>query len=446
MIQKKVKVTSLGKSFDSTFPPYFPNKLPKKNWLSSFTDAFSLHVYTERYVNKGAYHSYRHFSDVTKRFRPLDGEKMFLLPYFLLSDDLLKTYISKPNSFLVRWFKKFSGVPFFVHPDILASYKTKNTKLLLKSKIAGWVTAIPTASTRTLLINFDNQVYMVKVDMSGKRLGRLTRQLPQRSVQRSQIIHDLLQKIPKSEFPQSFAYFPEPMGVGYSDIAGDLGNLYREYEVCPKSKKTRWMLPLFSLYSQDIKNPGNELIIEQLIRYSGLSPLDFFENKVVFPYIYNAFFMAFKKGLMFGPHPQNVLVELDDKFNITRFIYRDLQTVIIDADLRKQLGFVDSFPPEAKIIASWQAGLDRKLEYSCFYDHRMAYQTLEEIILAIAAKYPASIHELQEVVKKVYSKVVELLDINQDEYFPKDGYYLYSDGLMENNIMKPVFFNNPPYR
>ena len=46
-----------------------------------------------------------------------------------------------------------------------------------------------------------------------------------------------------------------------------------------------------------------------------MNPVDFFEQKIVRPYIYNAFFMAFKYGLLLEPHPQNVLIELDENFN-----------------------------------------------------------------------------------------------------------------------------------
>ena len=329
---------------------------------------------------------------------------------------------------------------------MLETYKKLGSKRLLKSRVASWVTAVPTASTRTMIIDLSGEIQMIKVDMSGKRLGRLTRQLTQKSVRRSQIIHDLLRKIPEDRLPGSFAYFPEVLGVTYNEVAGDLGNIYREYQIFPRTNKKCWILPLFSLYSQDVRNPGNELVVEQLIRYSGLDPVSYFEQRIVRPYIYNAFFMAFKYGLLFEPHPQNVLIELDENFQTTRFVYRDLQTVIVDADLRKELGFNDSFPLETKIIASWQDGLNKKLEYSSFYDHRMAYQTIEEVILAIAAKYPAHIAELQKIVKKVFWEVLEEFGVNADNFFPKDTYYLYKDGMMKDNVMEPVPFNNPPYR
>jgi len=446
MISNMVNISLSGIIESCQYPPIAPRNLPKKDWLKSFTDTLALHTYMERYVNKGAYHSYRHFSEVAKKYRPLDGDRCFQLPYFVLLKELTNTYFSKPDSKVKEWLEKFSDTPFFVHPDMLETYKKSCSKQLLKSKIAGWVTAVPTASTRTVMVDFDGEIQMIKVDMSGKRLGRLTRQLPQRSVKRSQIIHDIIQKISENKLPKTFAYFPEALGVTYNEIAGDLGNIYREYQIFPKANKKRWVLPLFSLYSQDVRHPGNELVIEQLIRYSGMDPIDFFEQKIVRPYIYNAFFMAFKYGLLLEPHPQNVLIELDEDFHFTRFVYRDLQTVIVDAGLRRELGFNDSFPPETKIIASWQEGLDKKLEYSSFYDHRMAYQTLEEVILAIAAKYPAHIAELQKVIKKIFREVTTELGVDVDNYFPKDTYYLYRDGMMKNNVMEPVPFNNPPYR
>lgn len=448
MTGNSMKLSLSGVDEMCFFPPEIPKRLPKKDWIKAFPDTLSLHLYTERFVNKGAYHSYRHFSDVAKKYRPLDGNSSFQLPYFLFPKDNSSVIFSKPETTLKSWFNKFSSeFPFFVHPDMLETYKASGAKRLLKSNIAGWVTATPTASTRTMMVDLGGEIQMVKVDMSGKRLGRLTRQLSTKSVRRSQIIHDILHRIPEDELPETFAYLPESVGVTHEDLAGELGNIYREYRVYPRANKKRFLIPLFSLYSQDFRNPGNELIIEQLIRYSGLDPVNFFEKKIVKPYIYNAFYMAFRFGLLFEPHPQNVLVELDEDFNnITRFVYRDLQTVIVDADLRKELCFKDNFPPETKIIASWQAGLNKQLEYSSFYDHRMAYQTLEEFIVAIAAKYPAHIAELERIVKKCFWEVIEELNVDADKYFPKDTYYLYRDGMMKNNVMEPVPFNNPPYR
>ncbi len=55
--------------------------------MKTFVDSLALHTYTERYVNKGAYHSYRHYSEVSKEYRPLDGAPSFLLPYIVIPEE-----------------------------------------------------------------------------------------------------------------------------------------------------------------------------------------------------------------------------------------------------------------------------------------------------------------------------------------------------------------------
>lgn len=181
---KLVKISLSGADEKCQFPPE-QIKLPKKDWIKAFPDLLSLHVYTERFVNKGAYHSYRHFSEVAKKYRPLDGIKCFELPYFLLPNEEVEIYETGVESTTNSWIRKFPhSVPFFVHPDMLSTYEQLGYQKILKSKIAGTVTAIPTASTRTLLVVADGNCFMIKVDMSGKRLGRLTRQLGKKSVKK----------------------------------------------------------------------------------------------------------------------------------------------------------------------------------------------------------------------------------------------------------------------
>lgn len=53
MIDKMVNISLSGIKESCQFPPITTQKLPKKDWLKSFTDTLALHIYTERYVNKG---------------------------------------------------------------------------------------------------------------------------------------------------------------------------------------------------------------------------------------------------------------------------------------------------------------------------------------------------------------------------------------------------------
>ena len=149
---------------------------------------------------------------------------------------------------------------------------------------------------------------------------------------------------------------------------------------------------------------------------------------------------------MLETHPQNTLLELDSDFKVTRFISRDLQASTIDLDLRREKGFPLDCPPEIKIAGRREPQHTRYLEYSTFYDHRISYQTLEEIILALASKYPCHVNQLQRIVRKVFRQTIETLGIDPDIYFPKDAYYLFRDGMTINNALELVEYPDPPYR
>lgn len=434
-------------SSTTLFPPdlTFDRKSPE--WLRTFSNPLALHVYTERYVNKGSYHSYRHYSEVTKKYRPLDGSQSFLMPYVTFPSDRVHVYEFMPSHSLKSAILKNNDVSFFIHPDMLGSYKDQNITEFSRNKIKGYVEVIPSSSTRTVFANIDNRLTMFKVDLSGKRLGRLTRHLKEKSIVRSNLVNKLLYEVLQSgKIPKEMAYFPETMGVGISIGENSYANLHREYSPLPFISEKRFIIPVFSLYSPDINNPGNSLIIQQLIRFSGMSPEDFFEKKIVRPMIYNAMFIAFRYGLLLEAHPQNTLVELDKDFQIMRFIYRDLQTVIIDSNTREHRGLITEFPQEARISGKWKSDQDQYADYSIFYDHRICYHTIEEIIIALATKYPCHLALLEEIVKTVFNQVMEELDVEKDKYFPKDFYYLYKDGIAENNFLEMKKFSNPPYR
>lgn len=417
-------------------------------WIKTFIDSLALHTYTERYVNKGAYHSYRHYSEVSKEYRPLDGAPSFLLPYVVVPEENARVYECNPNPDIKSNTIDLDGIRFFIHPDMIEEYEKRGIKEFSKDNIKGHIEVVPTSSTRTVFAGLaGDKLSMVKVDLSGKRLGRLTRQLPERSIVRSNFVAKLIVDIVKAEgLPEEMAYYAETLGVGITVGGSSFANLHREYTALPEKSEYKYIIPVFSLYSPDVNNPGNPLIIQQLIKMSGLSPEAFFEQKVVRPMIRNVMIMAFRYGLLLEAHPQNTLIELDDEFNVSRYIYRDLQTVIVDTNIREKAGLITNPPEGAKLLAKWQGNLDQQKEYSTFYDHRIAYQTIEEVIIALAEKYPCHIALLQDIVRKVFNEVMDELGVNKDEYFPKDHYYLYKDGLMQDNVMQLQQYNNPPYR
>jgi siderophore synthetase component len=187
-------------------------------------------------------------------------------------------------------------------------------------------------------------------------------------------------------------------------------------------------------------------LVEQLIAVSGLKPEEFFEKKIVQPMLWNFFYMAFKFGLLFEAHPQNTLLELDQNFNPKRIIYRDLQAVLIDKETRTKYGLNNDGFQGNKIVGHREPQTNKRIEYSTLYDHRVAYQTLEEFIIALANKYIVSIEELRRIVQKNARRVFNKLGINPDDYFPKNSYYLFRDGMNKDSKLIATRHFCPPYR
>lgn len=206
------------------------------------------------------------------------------------------------------------------------------------------------------------------------------------------------------------------------------------------------MIPFFSLYSPDDNDPSAPFLIEQLIKISGLEPKEFFEKKIVKPVLWNFFYMTFKFGLLFEAHPQNTLLELDKNLNPRRIIYRDLQSVLVDKETRINCSYKNNGFQENKVVGNRQPQKSKKVEYSTIYDHRVAYQTLEEFIIAIANKYIISIDELRRIVQNNTRKIFRRLGINPNNYFPKNSYYLFEDGMNKDSKLTIKKHLYPPYR
>jgi hypothetical protein len=115
---------------------------------------------------------------------------------------------------------------------------------------------VPTATTRTLLIVDKKKPFMVKVDLSGKRLGRLLRDLKGSSARQSHRVSEELDMLAeKNLLPKSMAYLPETIATVFTDSGIEVANIFREYVPRPLNNDHKFMAPIFSLYSPDDNDP-----------------------------------------------------------------------------------------------------------------------------------------------------------------------------------------------
>lgn len=354
----------------------------------------------ERYVNQPKYSAFAQYSDAKAEFHPRLGSGSFLVPYQIRND--AKIITAFPDEKILSTIVN-NGVRFFTHPQFF------------DGTADGYVTATPTASTRTVLVDD----YFLKLHFP-KRISRFNRRLQPGSVEHSvKISADLERSLANA--PDSFAFLPESIGI----IADGYGCIIREFNAHPKFEN-RFYIPFFSLYSDDPKNPDDKPLLIQMIERSNEAPLDFFIKNIAQPFISNWVWCIENRGLLLESHCQNTLLELDEHLQPTRIVYRDFQSMMVDTETRKLKNL--DMPFTKHVIGGKDDPHPREQEYSIVYDHFVASYVFP-YFSACLKKY-CNIPE--EVTAGRIKSVFQSLLPDQDKFFPNTVFTL-ADKLSDNN-------------
>ena len=340
------------------------------------------YIYLERYVNKFKKVS----NEVSPKYCAMQGENNFYIPNLSLSKKKVEIILASPNK---KIYSKLIGnkVKFFVHPDM--TEELKDTLDLSKAK--NRIIAQPTSSTRTVLPNKEN--FAIKLHLN-KRLSKYIRRLSPSSVKHSlQISKEMDKSI--EECPITFGYLPESIGIIYKEI----GMIVREMTPRPLILDKRALIPLFSLYSLDVKNPKDKPLFVQFIEKKKANPLQFFLQNIIHPLFANMSYFIKQMGLLLESHGQNVLVEIDDKFNITRLVHRDFQSIYVDKEIRKQNNL--SIPFKKHIMGE---ECKKEISYSLVYDQYVGQYMLDNF-LELFEKYLSTQYMKPSHFLKVFRKI-----------------------------------------
>ncbi len=380
-------------------------------------------VNLERFVNQPKYSAFANYSEAEERFNPRSFKAgNFGVPFELRKD--LETVYANPSKSLVASIENEKGTKFFSHPQI-------NSK-----KIDGTIKVAATASTRTVLTLDESQNFFLKLHFP-KRISRFNRRLTRSSIKHSIGISMELE-CAAATAPKSFSFLPESIGaISKND---NYGFIVREAIPRPIAKEKSILIPLFSLYSKDQLNPNDEPLLVQLINNSGDDAFEFFINRIAKPFLANWSWFALNRGILLESHCQNTLLELDEKFEPTRLVYRDFQSIMVNQQVRSSNNLDNHF--EKHLIGGKDDAFSKEQEYSIVYDHFVAsyvFPYFEECL----NKY-FSIER-----KKVRSNIRELFREsfpNQFDFFPKTEFTL-TDNICENNSIEVVDTNaKPRYR
>lgn len=394
--------------------------------LTDLSDNF-LHL--ERFVNDITHTSTAAYSEVKKPYQPRTGERDFLLPVFILPKSKCVIFTDCPSAEARGFTTDGDNIRFFCHPDSLEDFKSQEFKAPVSR-----IRVAPTSSTRTVL-PFEVPALTIKTHL-GKRISRFIRRLRGGSVLHSvQISRDCAALARDPNCPKAFAYLPESIGVVHA--SEDLGFIVREMRPKPRIKEPRILVPLFSLYSIDTKNPKDEPILSQLITKSGTEPLPYFERHILDMFMKTWAYAFRTRGLLFESHAQNTLIEFDLNLRPQRIVVRDFQSVPVDPVIRARNGLKTPFKKHVIGRGDYARVIEHSLQYDRFIGHCM----FRAFANFFKSKYNISEKVFYSCVRKAFRKYIP--QKVEREFFPQ-GYFTLGERKTNDNSYPLIYLNERP--
>lgn len=394
--------------------------------LTQLTDGF-LHL--ERFVNDITHSSTAGYSEVKNAYQPRTGEQEFLLPFFVLPRGECTVHTAHPNKSARAFIEDENGIRFFCHPDSLGDFRGAPFR-----QSPSFIRVAPTSSTRTVL-PLDTPELTVKTHL-GKRISHFVRRLRASSVLHSvQISRDCAALVRDPRCPREFAYLPESIGVAHR--GEDLGYIVREMRPQPSVDEPRMLVPLFALYSRDIKHPNDTPLLAQLIAKSGEEPLSYFERRVLDPFMKTWAYAFRTRGLLFESHAQNTLLELDEQYVPRRIVVRDFQSIPVDPIIRARNGLRTPFKKHVIGRGDYPRIIEHSLQYDRFIGRCMfrAFANFFQTVYGISEDTFYS--RVRSTFRKYIPKEMEM------EFFPQ-GYVTLAERNPEDNSYPLLYLHERP--
>ncbi len=290
----------------------------------------------ERYVNDGSPSGWSHGPfQVSERYRPMWKEATFAVPVVDVARLPTTQWYASPHEAVRLVHEKLDdghGLP--IHPDL---------KLLGRLRTMGAIDASPTSSSRTVALRAPYERMHIKLHYANL-LGRAPRELNALRVERSILVSRDLDRIWSGGcLPACIGYLPETWGMVVQAKEQSVGVLLREAR--PRLGGTGAggaddgipiLLPLFAMFSQDVRFPEHPTLIEQLGRATvGVLA---YRERLARLLIESFLWLWLRVGLLFEAHAQNLLVAVDQHLLPSSVVVRDFQDVTGDAEVRALLG------------------------------------------------------------------------------------------------------------
>lgn len=405
-------------------------------------------------------------SNINPKYVP-EANPKFPLPYYLIpATDAkfmhsanLDTKVGDQLYMLISGMKYFK---LFVHPESEEHYNFLKNAYRYIGPTETEFMASPTSSYRSLVVwnpnNTNKKPFIAKVSLDKNVIGGIDRLVSQNEVERSIANQRAFDRIGIENLDKmNIKLFPESAGLifdrelnGAPEKLG--GQIIREIpnEVIDGQKK--WLS--FSALMSPNHTPRP--LIMDVIKKSGLSSYDFFEEYMIKSYLTMFENLSLKNGMNFEPHSQNLVFETTPDLKPTgKWVLRDFGGVWSDPiAMAENGGPLDVYMNEASATKYKLRGgrANYISSYVFFYKRQVFDLMLEQVEKYDSTLTKSKVEELKSKIDKMYLKQINTyLKINL-KHAPDMGTYqkiekmVLDQTTLDNKVPKKPLKDGPELR
>jgi len=395
-------------------------------FLGKNLDKYNTFIYLERYVNEGSrtYSALSERFDGNEKYHPVHGVRAFRVPCIQVPKEKVAIFLDSPNTQLLNRYIQEDTILMPIHPEIFKDDRVPFIKELRNYSQTSVLVA-PAASTRTVLTVA--KPHFIKLHYP-RYISRFIRRMTKNIIQNSVEVSKGLSHISAPHF----GFLPETIGIAFGEGPQSWGFIIRETLARPMLDEKRFLIPLFALYSRDLKKSRDLPLIIQLIELHEQDPVKFTLEYIMKPIIKIWCLSLKEAGFLFEMHGENTLLELNDQRFPVRIVYRDLD-IDIDIEMREKLGLHINFPKTRHIT------YEREKTYSLIYDGFIGHHLFDYITEVLQEYYEIDPRVFQKECRETFHEYFP----DADKYF-SDKIYYYASDLGPDNKYKLIPTKDKP--
>lgn len=398
----------------------------------ALSDTSASYIHMERYVNKGSPSGFTDEHNTSPETRAKGTNAEFFLCGVRFPDYVEHVDFGTKPIFFDAW-------DMWVHPDLI-----DDELFQLCVEVERQLTPVsPTSSSRTVRLNNNN--WFAKLNYKGM-IGRIDRQLAYDHAESAiTITNRIEQAIKSSKLSQKFRFWREVFGrvykIPFKDSFYEWGIVFREPDPFPLDKEIALIVPAFSLFSTDDKNPSHSSILLQLVERQHKLVEDFLFEDIIAPLCTAYFETLLICGLQLEAHAQNICLGLNKELSIEAIIAKDAESIDKDLSLIEDLGLEPiSYSGTFKCLTRNQ--YNYQIMHSFMFDFKMGEYLITPLIQHASELFSINRRGLEERIRDLNRSYIRQLPT---DFFPSDGkWYSYENIVHDRTKMRPYIANESP--